>query len=399
MSLREEAIFDMILTIRSIIKKRVMIDIHGFEGNFMNKKIILMIDDVQLNHEAARAVLEDTYELYEALSAKAAFDILKKIMPDLILLDIVMPEIDGYEMLRLLKKSSKFKNIPVIFLTADTRPETEVEGFNGGIVDYITKPFVPIVMKKRIETQIALAEYERSLEEKVTEKVEEIESMYDLITTSFAGLVESRDGVTGGHLKNTAIYFSAFISHLQMLDKYKEQLTPQIVKKACRSAPLHDVGKIAIEDAVLRKAGSLSEEEFEKMKLHSVIGGDIFRFIKKRIPDKEFGEVAERIARYHHEKWNGKGYPEGLKGTDIPLVARIMSIVDVYDALTSERPYKKPFSHEKSMAIIVSKSGTDFDPELVTEFVNIGNKIKECLLNKEEVLIQQNFFTFDTKGV
>lgn len=399
MSLREEAIFDMILTIRSIIKKRVMIDIHGFEGNFMNKKIILMIDDVQLNHEAARAVLEDTYELYEALSAKAAFDILKKIMPDLILLDIVMPEIDGYEMLRLLKKSSKFKNIPVIFLTADTRPETEVEGFNGGIVDYITKPFVPIVMKKRIETQIALAEYERSLEEKVTEKVEEIESMYDLITTSFAGLVESRDGVTGGHLKNTAIYFSAFISHLQMLDKYKEQLTPQIVKKACRSAPLHDVGKIAIEDAVLRKAGSLSKEEFEKMKLHSVIGGEIFRFIKKRIPDKEFGEVAERIARYHHEKWNGKGYPEGLKGTDIPLVARIMSIVDVYDALTSERPYKKPFSHEKSMAIIVSKSGTDFDPELVTEFVNIGNKIKECLLNKEEVLIQQNFFTFDTKGV
>lgn len=399
MSLREEAIFDMILTIRSIIKKRVMIDIRGFEGNFMNKKIILMIDDVQLNHEAARAVLEDTYELYEALSAKAAFDILEKIMPDLILLDIVMPEIDGYEMLRLLKKSSKFKNIPVIFLTADTRPETEVEGFNSGIVDYITKPFVPIVMKKRIETQIALAEYERSLEEKVAEKIEEIESMYDLITTSFAGLVESRDGVTGGHLKNTAIYFSAFISHLQMLDKYKEQLTPQIVKKACRSAPLHDVGKIAIEDAVLRKAGSLSKEEFEKMKLHSVIGGEIFRFIKKRIPDKEFGEVAERIARYHHEKWNGKGYPEGLKGTDIPLVARIMSIVDVYDALTSERPYKKPFSHEKSMAIIVSKSGTDFDPELVTEFVNIGNKIKECLLNKEEVLIQQNFFTFDTKGV
>lgn len=376
-----------------------MIDIRGFEGNFMNKKIILMIDDVQLNHEAARAVLEDTYKLYEALSAKAAFDILEKIMPDLILLDIVMPEIDGYEMLRLLKKSSKFKNIPVIFLTADTRPETEVEGFNSGIVDYITKPFVPIVMKKRIETQIALAEYERSLEEKVAEKIEEIESMYDLITTSFAGLVESRDGVTGGHLKNTAIYFSAFISHLQMLDKYKEQLTPQIVKKACRSAPLHDVGKIAIEDAVLRKAGSLSKEEFEKMKLHSVIGGEIFRFIKKRIPDKEFGEVAERIARYHHEKWNGKGYPEGLKGTDIPLVARIMSIVDVYDALTSERPYKKPFSHEKSMAIIVSKSGTDFDPELVTEFVNIGNKIKECLLNKEEVLIQQNFFTFDTKGV
>ncbi len=365
----------------------------------MNKKIILMIDDVQLNHEAARAVLEDTYELYEALSAIEAFDILERIKPDLILLDIVRRQIDGNEMLRLLKKSPRFKSIPVIFLTADTRPETEVEGFNSGIVDYITKPFVPIVMKKRIETQIALAEYDRSLEEKVTDKVEEIEDMYDLITVSFAGLVESRDGVTGGHLKNTAIYYSAFIGHLQTLNKYKEQLTPQIVKKACRSAPLHDVGKIAIEDAVLCKAGSLNAEEFEKMKMHSVIGGEIFRFIKERIPDKEFGEVAEEIARYHHEKWNGTGYPEGLKENDIPLTARIMSIVDVYDALTSERPYKKPFSHEKSMAIIVSKSGTDFDPELVTEFVNIGNKIKKCFQNKEEVLVQQHFFMFDTKGV
>lgn len=376
-----------------------MTDVDRFEGNFMNKKIILMIDDLLLNQETARVVLEDTYEFYGVLSAKEAFDILEKVMPDLILLDIQMPEIDGYETLRLLKKSSRFKNIPVIFLTADTKPETEVAGFNGGIVDYITKPFVPIVMKKRIETQIALAEYERSLKEKVEEKIEEIESMYDLITTSFAGLVESRDGITGGHLKNTAIYFSTFIKHLQNLDKYKKQLAPQIVKRACRSAPLHDVGKIAIEDAVLRKAGSLSEEEFEKMKLHSVIGGDIFRFLKGRIPDREFGEVAEQIARYHHEKWNGKGYPEGLEGTDIPLVARIMSIVDVYDALTSERPYKKPFSHEKSMAIIVSKSGIDFDPELVTEFVNIGNKIKECLENKEETLVQQHFFMIDTKGV
>lgn len=361
----------------------------------MGKKIILMVDDVKLNHEAARVVLEDTYELYEALSAAEAFDILEKVIPDLILLDIVMPVMDGYGMLKLLKKNPKFKNIPVIFLTADTRPETEVEGFNQGIVDYITKPFVPIVMKKRIETQIALAEYERSLEEKVAVKVEEIESMYDVITISFAGLVESRDGVTGGHLKNTSIYFGAFIEHLVTVPKYEKQLPPQLVKKACRCAPLHDVGKIAIEDAVLQKAGSLKEEEFEKMKMHSVIGGEIFHFIKNKIPDREFGEIAEQIARYHHEKWNGKGYPDGLKKTEIPLVARIMSIVDVYDALTSKRPYKEPFSHEKSMAIIASKSGTDFDPELVAEFVNIEEKIKKCLQTKEEMLIKQQYFMFE----
>ncbi len=361
----------------------------------MGKKIILMVDDVKLNHEAARCVLEDTYELYEALSAAEAFDILEKVTPDLILLDIVMPVMDGYGMLKLLKKNSKLKNIPVIFLTADTRPETEVEGFNKGIVDYIVKPFIPIVMKKRIETQIALAEYERSLEEKVATKLEEIESMYDVITISFAGLVESRDGVTGGHLKNTSIYFAAFISHLITRPKYAKQLPMQLVKKACRSAPLHDVGKIAIEDAVLRKAGLLEAEEFEKMKMHSVIGGEIFSFIKNKIPDKEFGEVAEQIARYHHEKWNGNGYPDGLKGTEIPLVARIMSIVDVYDALTSKRPYKEPFSHEKSMMIIVSKSGIDFDPELVEEFVNIEEKIRKCLQTKEEMLFKQQYFMFE----
>lgn len=361
----------------------------------MAKKIILLVDDVKFNHEAARAVLEDIYELHGAYSAEEGFQILETVMPDLILLDIIMPVMDGYGMLKILKSSPKFKNIPVIFLTSDTRPETEVEGFNCGIVDYITKPFVPIVMMKRIETQIALAEYERSLEAKVAEKVEEIESMYDLISVSFAGLVESRDGVTGGHLKNTSLYYSAFIDHLVTLPRYREQLPPQIVKKACRSAPLHDVGKIAIEDAVLRKAGSLSDAEFEKMKMHSVIGGKLFAFIKERIPDREFGEVAEQIAKYHHERWDGSGYPDGLKGTEIPLVARIMSIVDVYDALTSERPYKKSFSHEKSMALIVAKSGTSFDPDLVAEFVNIGNKIQECLKMREEILVRQNFFRMD----
>lgn len=361
----------------------------------MGKKTILMVDDVKLNHEAARAVLQDTYDLYEAISAQEAFDILGTTIPDLILLDIIMPVMDGYEMLKILKRHPKLKHIPVIFLTADASPEAEVQGFNGGIVDYITKPFVPIVMKKRIETQIALSEYERSLEAKVAEKVEEIEHMYDLITVSFAGLVESRDGITGGHLKNTSIYFKAFVDHLLTKSKYRTQLTPDMVKKACRSAPLHDVGKIAIKDEVLQKPKSLSKEEFEEMKMHSVIGGQLFAFIKDKIPDREFGEIAEQIARHHHEKWNGQGYPDGLKGPEIPLPARIMSIVDVYDALTSERPYKRPFSHEMAMEIIMEKRGTDFDPDLVNEFISIESKIKECLRTKEEMLVKQQFFRLE----
>ena len=358
----------------------------------MNKKKILIVDDVQFNHKTANMVLQDTYELYNALSAEEGFNILETVRPDLILLDVVMPVMDGYEMIKILKKSPRFKSIPVIFLTAETKAEAEVEAFNCGIADYITKPFIPIVMKKRVENQIALAEYEQSLEAMVEEKVEEIESMYDLMTVSFAGLVESRDGVTGGHLKNTSLYFNLFIHYLMGLPEYADELPESLVKRACRSAPLHDVGKIAIEDAVLRKEGALSKEEFAQMKMHSVIGGDIFAFIKERIPDREFAEVAEKIARYHHEKWNGSGYPDGIKGKEIPLVARSMSIVDVYDALTSKRPYKEPFSHDKAFEMIMEKSGTDFDPDLVGEFLNIKDRVKDCLSMKEQMITEQQYF-------
>ncbi len=361
------------------------------------KKSILMVDDVLLNHKMAADVLEDEYILYEALTAAEGFEVLEKVTPDLILLDIVMPGEDGFSMLKKLKASNRLKTIPVIFLTSDTRAEAEVEGFNLGIVDYITKPFVPEVMLRRIKTQIDLAEYQRNLETRVHQKVAEIEDMYDLLTVSFAGLVESRDGVTGGHLKNTSIYYRAFIQHLSTLPQYRDELSDSVVMKAIRSAPLHDVGKIAIEDCVLRKNGSLNGEEFEKMKLHSVIGGDIFKFLKSRIMDKEFAAIAENVSRYHHEKWDGSGYPAGLMGKNIPLVARIMSIVDVYDALTSERPYKKPFSHEKSMAIIADGSGTAFDPELVEEFIRIQEKMRECLATKEDILVKQQYFMYERR--
>lgn len=350
----------------------------------MKDHSILMVDDIEFNHKLAHSVLDELYDLREAYSVKEALEKLKEETPSLILLDVVMPENDGFELLRILKETEEYKTIPVIFLTGDTSPEVEIEGFKKGIVDCITKPFVPEIMKRRIATHIALSDYEHDLEAMVAKKIEEIEQMYDLISSSFAGLVESRDGITGGHLKNTAIYFEAFIKHLMTIPKYSDVLTPTMVKKAIRSAPLHDVGKIAIEDAVLRKDSSLNGTEFERMKQHSVIGGDLFLHITDGITDKEFGRVAEQIARYHHEKWDGSGYPEGLKGKQIPLVARIMSIVDVYDALTSERSYKKPYSHQKSMDIIASGRGTNFDPELVDEFVKYEKEIKYCLKSKAE---------------
>ncbi len=351
----------------------------------MQNKIILMIDDIKLNLASARDVLKDDYILYEAMSAQEGFKILEKVIPDLILLDIHMPEKNGYEMLVELKSNRRLKGIPVIFLTAETQAASEVKGFDLGAVDFITKPFVPTVMKRRIETQLQLSEYQHHLEELVEEKVQEIEKLQDALSVGFAELVESRDGITGGHVKNTSIYFDAFINAIKDEPKYREEIDDEFIRVAVRSAPLHDIGKIGIDDIVLRKKGSLEDNEREYMQSHSELGGATFHKIRKIFPENEFLKAAEEMALYHHERWDGKGYPTGKKGKQIPFGARVMSVVDVYDALTSERPYKKPFSHEKSMAIIVEGRGTQFDPDLVDDFVKYSDLIKSCLQHKEEL--------------
>ena len=349
----------------------------------MERKSILMIDDVRLNLASARDVLQDEYELYEAMSAKEGFEKLEKITPDLILLDINMPEMSGYEMLEKMMKSRRLSKIPVIFLTAETRASSEVKGFDLGAVDFITKPFVGTVMKRRIKTQLELSAYRNTLENMVAEKVAENEKLQDMLSVGFAELVESRDGITGGHIKNTSIYFDEFVDRLKSVPRYKEEMTDDYIKSVKRSAPLHDIGKIGIDDIVLRKQSTLVKSEMNYMKTHSELGAATFHKIRTMMfPDNEFLKIAEDMAMYHHERWDDTGYPMGLKGEEIPLCARIMSIVDVYDALTSRRPYKEPFSHEKSMAIIVEGRGTQFDPELVDEFVNMAEVIKECLMNK-----------------
>lgn len=329
--------------------------------------------------------MQDEYDLYTAMSAKAGFEILENTIPDLILLDIVMPEMDGYEMIERLKESRRLRRIPVIFLTADSSPKSEVKGFDLGAVDFIVKPFIASVMKRRIETQLELSEYQHSLEDLVEQKVEENEKLQHMLSAGFAELVESRDGVIGGHVKNTSIYYEAFVKALKDVPKYKEEVTDEFVKLSVRSAPLHDIGKIGIDDKVLRKESSLETAEMEYMKRHSELGGFTFHKIRRIFPENEFLQIAEHMALYHHERWDGKGYPMGLKGKDIPLEARIMSIVDVYDALTSKRPYKEPFSHEKAYEIIEQGRGTQFDPDLVDEFLKISDTVRDCLARKEEL--------------
>ncbi len=373
------------------------------------KKHILVIDDVPANLKYAEQLLEEKYRLTLAISGAQALKYLTKNEPDLILLDLNMPEMDGCTVLTKLKENPVTENIPVIILTSEVDVSTELKCLALGAVDFIRKPFVTEIMLSRIETQIELSEYRHKLEYLVEEKTEVIERQQDVMSTCFAELVESRDGTTGGHIKNTTRYFAVFVNELAKYDKYKNILTPKYIRNLVRAAPLHDIGKIGINDCVLRKESRLDAEEFEHMKTHVTIGGDTFQNIFSSVEgahhhsqlgaaaiekacgsidvpdnsDTAFLHTARDMALYHHERWNGTGYPTGISGEDIPLCARILSIVDVYDALTSKRSYKEAFSHEKAMQIIIEDKGVFFDPDLTDIFVSINDKIKECLLTKD----------------
>ncbi len=345
---------------------------------------ILLIDDAILNHITIKQALEDTYDVETALSGREGLVLLgdAEVLPNLILLDSSMPDMSGMEVLETIKQTPKYADIPVIFMMQASDAVTENQAFKLGVSDIMVKPFVPTVMKERIANQISLSRFETDVNSQVSRALSDMEKMYDFIILSFAALIESRDGVVGGRLKNTVVYFEAFIEHLSKLPKYENYLTANIVSKAIRTAPLHDVGKVSVRDAVLQKPAALSDEEFEEMKMHTVFGGEFFEYLEMNIADKEFARLAGQMARSHHERWDGNGYPDKLSGEKIPLVARIMSIVDTYDALTSRRPYKEPMSHERAMSIIRENGGSQFDPELVTEYVNISDTIKNCLNSK-----------------
>lgn len=376
----------------------------------MVKKHILVVDDVPANLKYAEQLLGDTYRLTLAISGAQALKFLTKAEPDLILLDINMPEMDGCAVLTRLKGNPVTEKIPVIILTSDADSAMEMKCLSLGAVDFIRKPFVTEIMLSRIETHIELSGYRHKLEYMVNEKTAVIERLQDVMSTCFAELVESRDGTTGGHIKNTTRYFSVFLEELSKHEKYRSILTPHYMRSLVRAAPLHDIGKIGINDSVLRKESALDKEEFEHMKTHTSIGGDTFRNIfssvegvhhhsqmgadaleriwdTMEIPesaDTDFLHIARDMALYHHERWNGTGYPTGISGEEIPLCARILSIVDVYDALTSKRSYKEAYSHEKALEIIIKDRGVFFDPELTDIFISISDRIEECLLTKEQ---------------
>lgn len=330
---------------------------------------ILVVDDDAMNLRMAEFILnKNGYTVIKAESAKDAFDILKEKEVELTLLDIEMPEMNGFEMMEALQADENLKKIPVIFLTADRSAETEEKCFQVGAVDYIGKPFIPAIMVQRVKRSIELEQYRKSLETLVEEQLQRITQLQQDIIITMANLIESRDGTTGEHIKNTSQYVDKFIDALVEKGIYKEELTKEFVSYVKKAAPLHDIGKITISDLILQKPGGFTKEEHEIMKNHAKAGQEVIQKNMTKVVDQKFVDVAAGIAAHHHEKWNGSGYPEGLKETEIPLGARIVALADVLDALVAKRPYKEGMTIENALSIMKKDRGIYFEPILFDVF-------------------------------
>lgn len=356
-----------------------------------NKKdLIVLVDDNPSNLRIGKNVLAEKYSVATAPSAEKMFALLENNRPALILLDIDMPGMDGYEAIKILKSRPEQKNIPVIFLTAKTESNDELEGLSLGAIDYIIKPFQPPLLLKRIEVHLLVEAQKKTLEKQAAElqnfndnlqkmvdaKTKTVLVLQNAILKTVADLVECRDDITGGHIERTQRGVSLLIHALRENGPYQEEALDWNVELLLQSSQLHDVGKIAISDRILKKPGPLTSEEFEEMKKHTSFGIRVIGQIEAVAEESDFLHYAKIFAGTHHEKWDGTGYPLGLQAETIPLSGRIMAIADVYDALTSERPYKKAFSHEEAVIAIQNGKGKQFDPALIEVFTRIADQFK-----------------------
>ncbi len=354
------------------------------------KKQILVVDDSEHNINLIVDALADKYRISVATSGQDALTLVERVLPELILLDVMMPEMDGYAVCSALKSDSRFSGIPIIFLTALHDESDETKGLAMGAVDYITKPFNPHLLKQRVNNHLMLKEHRDNLENKVIEKSRQLDLTQD-VTIEIAGkLAEFRDEETGEHINRTKQYIRLLATrNRELKTSVSRSMDDRYIELLTKSAPLHDIGKVGIPDEILLKPGRLTPEEFNVIKKHTVYGRDIIMTSAKSLGRDSFLTIAREIAYSHHEKWDGTGYPEGLNQTEIPLAGRMMAIADVYDALISKRLYKPAFSHEKAVGIIKADKGTHFDPEQVDVFLSCEKQFHAIALeyaDPEEVI-------------
>ena len=329
-------------------------------------KNIAIIDDSRLKRDYLQRVLGEEFHIHSYESGAAALPELPKLDIQCILLDVEMPGEDGFAVIKRIKATPSLRDIPVIFVTSLSDWELESRGLSSGAVDFLGNQYSPEIIRSRVHNHVNLFEYKHKLEQRVQETTRTIFELQDAIMVALSDLVECRDENTAGHAQRTRGYVECLIRALQKRGDYADELTREFVRDLIRAAPLHDIGKIGVRDAVLNKPGRLSPEEFEEMKKHTVFGATAILRAMKTLHQANFLCILRDISLSHHEKWDGTGYPLGLDGVRIPLCGRIMAIADVYYALVSKRPYKDPMPHEKAASIILEGRGSHFDP-LVTD--------------------------------
>lgn len=338
------------------------------------KPRIMIVDDAPDVLGLLRQMLEQHgSEVFVLPSGEAALQEAENSIPDLLLLDINLPNMDGYQVCERFKTNPLLKDIPIIFLSGLSSLEAKVKAFEAGCVDYITKPFYPAEVRVRIGTHLNLRslQYKLDFQQMVADKVREISEAQQATIFALAKLAEHRDEDTGAHLERVREYCRLLAERLGDDSLYAASVTADFIDCIQHAAPLHDIGKVAIPDRILLKPGKLTPEEFEIMKTHTVIGAENLQSVYNNYAGNIFIGMGIEIALYHHERWDGSGYPDGLVGKNIPLSARIMAVADCYDAIHSDRCYRKGLDHEETRAIIMSETGTHFDPQICRAFLSL----------------------------
>lgn len=349
------------------------------------RQTVLIVDDTPSNLSIIHALLREDYDTLVATSGRAALELVRTgRVPDLVLLDVVMPEMDGYLVCAKLKISAATRDVPVIFLTASSGPEDEIKGFQAGAVDYITKPISAPTLLARVRTHLSLVEARRALrrenvllELKVLDRTREIRMLQEATIVALASLAETRDNETGNHIRRTQRYVRCLAEEMRKQPRFRDVLDDAWIESMYQSSALHDIGKVGIPDRVLLKPGRLTPDEFAIMRTHARLGRDAIASAEKHLESEStFLVLAAEIALGHHEKWDGSGYPAGLAGEAIPLSARLMAVADVYDALISRRVYKEAFSHEEAVATLREGRGVHFDPDVLEAFEQVSDEFR-----------------------
>lgn len=364
-----------------------------------NRPHILIVDDSLSNIEFFASVLGGHYDVHFATDGAQGLILARTQPVDLILLDVVMPQIDGFEVCRQLKSDPATRSIPIIFLSGLDSAADEEHGLSLGAEDFIHKPSSAPVVMARVRTHLQLAgalrklqrhnkELGRLVEERTREIVrrdQQLIAAQSATLAAFCALAEARDNETGNHILRTQLYVETLARELSEYPDFREQLDEETIRLFAKAAPLHDIGKVGIPDSILLKPAKLSSDEWISMKLHCAIGRDAINAAADELTGGDaFLKCAADIAYCHHEKWDGSGYPQGLSGDAIPLSARLMALGDVYDALTTRRVYKEPFTHEASMGRIVAERGGHFDPRLVDAISNVSETFREIAISNHD---------------